>query len=372
MPYRIGVTERLTVRSCLRPAVLFLCLALASAPWSPVAVAASSPASGRMTAKPNLSAQAYVLLDQDSGRVMWSHRAYDRREPASLTKVMTALVALEEASIEKTLTVSTRAVGVGGALAGLNSGQKLELWVGLYGLLFLSGNDAARAIAENLGGSESGFAAMMNARARAIGANDTSFVNPHGLPDRGHHSTAYDLALITREALRNQTLARIVGRTTRTLPWRGGSRSMNNINKFMYRYSGATGVKTGYTAGAGYCLAAAAVRDGHRLVAILLGAPSSEARWQDATRIMDFGFANYASLLKTAQTRPATGDWPVPGGSTGTAAPARGTFLYRVREGDTLWSLSKRTGVGVAQIQRLNPGLDPDHIKAGQQLCLPR
>jgi D-alanyl-D-alanine carboxypeptidase len=248
----------------------------------------------------------------------------------------------------------------------------LELWVGLYGLLFLSGNDAARAIAENIGGSESDFAKLMNSRAHRIGADNTQFVNPHGLSAAGHYSTAFDLALITREALKNQTLARIVGRTTRTLPWRGGTRSLSNINKFMYRYSGATGVKTGYTTAAGYCLAAAATRDGRRLLAILLGAPSSEARWQDAIRIMDYGFANFTSLLKNAPSRPSVAGNGAGGvGGAGSAAIPAGAHPYRVRQGDTIYSLAKRAGIDIATILKLNPGLDPDHIRVGQQLALP-
>ena len=301
-------------------------------------------------APPRVSASAYVLMDADSGKVLAARNPYERRAPASLTKIMTALVALENASLDETVSVSYRAARLGGSTLGVQAGERVELWKIMYGMLFRSGNDAALAIAESIGGSQARFAQLMNEKARKLGAYNTSFMNPHGLPQAGHYSTAYDMAIITRAALQNEVFAKIVGRTERSVIWDNDERGIVNINKFLSQYSGATGVKTGYASVAGYCLAASATRDGRNLIAILLNDRSSDARWYDAARLMDYGFQNYQALV---------------------SAPPSLRNVYTVRSGETLWDIADRLGVSVANLIRQNGLRDPDSIYPGQKLYLP-
>lgn len=301
-------------------------------------------------AAPRVSAAAYVLMDADSGKVLAAKNPYERRAPASLTKIMTALVALENASLDETISVSSRAARIGGSTLGVRAGERVELWKILYGMLFRSGNDAALAIAESIGGSQTRFAQMMNEKARKLGAYNTNFLNPHGLPQAGHYSTAYDLAIIARAAMKNEVFAKIVGRTERNVIWNNYEREIVNINKFLTQYAGATGVKTGYASVAGYCLAASASRDGRNLIAIILNDRSSDARWWDAARLMDYGFQNYQALM---------------------SAPSNIRNVYTVRSGETLSDIANRLGVTVASLVRNNSLRDPDSIYPGQKLYLP-
>lgn len=306
-------------------------------------------------------APAYVVLDVDRGTFLVEHRADEIREPASLTKVMSALVAVEQAPLGKVGKVSLAAAQTAGNRVGLVAGEKLEMWELLYGALFCSGNDAARALAETVSGSQEAFVAQMNARAAALGLKRTSFVNPHGLPAAGHLSTARELALIGRAALKNETVARIMGRTTRTLPWGGQYRTLHNINKFLYQYRGATGMKTGFTSGAGYCLMASARREGHQLLAVVLGSTSSWQRYQDGMRLLDAGFERLKAVRAGGSAGPGVRGEPV-------SAKSR---WYVLQPGDTVWGLARRLGVGVGDIVKVNPGMNPDQVRAGDRVRLP-
>ncbi|MGE5554314.1 MAG: LysM peptidoglycan-binding domain-containing protein [Betaproteobacteria bacterium] len=301
------------------------------------------------TPVPGVAAAAYAVLDVDTGRFLVEHRADEVREPASLTKIMTALVAVEEAPLGKVGRVSAAAAGTPGNRVGLVTGEKLEMWELLYGALFCSGNDAARALAETVAGTQEAFVARMNAKARALGLRHTTFANPHGLSAPGHRSTARELALIGRAALQNEVVARIVGRTERVLPWGGRGRHLHNINRFLHLYPGATGMKTGYTSAAGYCLMASAQRGGHRLVAVVLGSTSSWQRYQDGMRILDAAFARQA--------------WQEPAGTR--------SRIYVVQPGDTFWGVARRFRVEMEALVKANPGVDPDRIRVGDRLCLP-
>lgn len=340
--------------------VLTVCLSLvapAGAQANP-GQAGNAPA---LTQVSGVAAPAYAVLDVGRGVFLVEHRADEVREPASLTKVMSALVAVEQAPLGKVGKVSAAAAQTAGNRVGLVVGEKLEMWELLYGALFCSGNDAARALAETVSGTESAFVAKMNARAAALGLKHTSFANPHGLPATGHLSTARELALIGRAALQNETVARIVGRTIRTLPWGGQNRTLNNINKFLYQYPGATGMKTGFTSAAGYCLMASARRDDHQLLAVVLGSTSSWQRYQDGMRLLDAGFAR----LKAVQQRGGEGSEV-----RGEAVSAR-TRWYVLQPGDTLWGLSRRLGLEVSAIAQVNPGINPDRVRAGDRVRLP-
>lgn len=309
---------------------------------------------------PGVAAAAYAVLDVDRGKFLLEHRADEVREPASLTKAMTALVAVEEAPLGKVGRVTAVAASTPGNRVGLAAGERLEMWELLYGALFCSGNDAARALAETVSGSEEAFVARMNARAKALGLHHTSFANPHGLPASGHYSTAREMALIGRAALQNGIVAGIVGRTTRTLPWGGQYRSLRNINRFLALYPGATGLKTGYTDAAGYCLMASARRGGRHLLAVVLGSTSSWQRYVDGIRLLDAAFVRCG----VEAGRPDLAVAPVP-------VAGSGGKWYVVQRGDTLYGLARRLGVSLDSLLAANPGLNPDRIRVGDRLRLP-
>lgn len=249
------------------------------APWQVAALVAwGNP--------PDLSAAAALLADETTGQVLLEKNAHERRAVASTTKIMTALVTLERARLDEEVVVSPAAAYTGGNVVGLVPGERLTVWSLLHGLLLNSGNDAATALAEHVAGSVAAFAELMNAKAQALGMADTHFVNPHGLDAEGHYSTAYDLWLLTREAMRNPTFREIVAKAT----WTEGTRTYVNLNPLLLRYPGADGVKTGTSDWAGECLVASATRRGHRLVAVVL---HSQDRYGDAAALLDYGFAAY-------------------------------------------------------------------------------
>ncbi len=206
---------------------------------------------------------------------------------------MTALLAIELGGAQDQVVCSQNAFGVSGTSIYLQAGETLTLEEMLLGLMLSSGNDAAVAIAEHIGGSVDGFVAMMNARAKEIGAVNTHFANPHGLPDENHYTTAYDLALITREAMENDAFRRLVSTRRASIPWEGRdyNRQLSNKNKLLSSYPGATGVKTGFTSKAGRCLAFGASRDGLEMVGTVL---SCSDWFDEAARLMDGCFETYS------------------------------------------------------------------------------
>lgn len=244
----------------------------------------------------SLSAESAVLIDANSGNVLYSKNHTERMEMASTTKIMTALVAAESFDSKKTVRVSPEAVGVEGSSVYLYEGEQITMEELLYSLLLQSANDAATAIAIAVAGSVEEFADMMNARASEMGLDNTHFTNPHGLSDNEHYTTAYDLAIIASHALKNETVREIVSTYKKTIPIdsRCNPRTLVNHNKMLRLYDGAIGVKTGFTKRAGRCLVSAAERDGLTLIAVTLNAPDD---WRDHTQMLDFGFDSYESLL---------------------------------------------------------------------------
>jgi len=241
------------------------------------------------TGTPKVGANAAIVMDAASGRVLFEKNAYSRLPMASTTKIMTAIVALEQGNLDDIVVVSKRAAGIGGSTINLKTGQKIRLRELLYGLMLNSGNDAAIAIAEHIGGTVENFAEMMNKKAVEIGALDTSFKSPHGLDMDGHYSTAYDLAVITGYALKNPVFAEIV----RTKHANIGYTTLNNTNEMLSIYPGADGVKTGYTGKAGRCLVTSATRDGWQIISVVLGCPTRYIRAESSKVILDYAFENY-------------------------------------------------------------------------------
>ena len=239
----------------------------------------------------SVAAKGAVLIDAQSGRVLFGQNENERFPMASTTKIMTALLALENCSLDEEVTASENASGVPGTSIYLGVGETLTMEEMLYGLLLRSGNDAAVAIAEHVAGSVEAFAARMNARAAELGA-DAHFVNPHGLDADGHEASALALARIFRQAMQSGDFRRITGTQRATIPWVGNdfSRVLVSKNRLLTTYAGATGGKTGYTSDAGRCLVFSAEREGMELIGVVLSCPN----WFDeAGRMLDWGFENY-------------------------------------------------------------------------------
>ena len=249
------------------------------------------------------SPRSSILIEAKTGRVLYEQNAHEPLPMASTTKIMTALVALENGNVHELVTAGKNAFGVPGTSIYLSLGEQLPLLDMLYGLMLASGNDAAVAIAEHVGGDVDSFCKMMNDRAVAIGCEDTVFASPHGLPADNHHTTARDLALIAREAMRNPTFREIVSTQRASIPWaeHDYDRILNNKNKLLSEYPGAIGIKTGYTKAAGRCLVFAAKRDGLELIGVVLNCPD----WfQKAEALLDRGFDNWqmVSLFSAGET----------------------------------------------------------------------
>jgi len=238
------------------------------------------------------TARSAVLIERETGKVLLSCNSREKLPMASTTKIMTALVALEYGKLDEIVTVGRNAYGVPGTSIYLNLGEKITLRDLLYGLMLASGNDAAVAIAEHIGGDVETFCRMMTKRAEELGCSDTVFLTPHGLPKDGHYTTAHDLAIIAREAMNHELFREIVSTKRASISWEGRSyqRILNNKNRLLTDYDGATGIKTGYTKAAGRCLVFGAKRNGLELIGVVLRCGD----WFDeAARLMDIGFERY-------------------------------------------------------------------------------
>ncbi|WP_294496626.1 D-alanyl-D-alanine carboxypeptidase family protein [uncultured Gemmiger sp.] len=278
---------------------LLLCGALLASCFTlPAAAVAITPAT---PADFDLPCQAAILVDLDTGTVLYEKNADEQRPIASITKVMTLLLtfrALEAGKVRLTdlVPVSEHAYGMGGSQIWLEPGEEMTLDDMLKAICISSANDAAVAVAEYIGGSEDAFVQQMNAEAARLGMASTHFENACGLDETGHLSTARDVAVMSREMLLHHTeIAHYCTIWTDTL--RGGETQLVNTNKLLKSYPGITGLKTGTTGGAGVCITASAERDGLGLVAVILGAPSGKDRFDAARTLLDYGFANYQSLV---------------------------------------------------------------------------
>lgn len=264
---------------CFFSAVL-LCLF-----WGPFAARAEGT-------PPALSAKSAVLLSGDTGAVIFDKDAHERMSMASTTKIMTAMLALEEAekSGNPAVEITQEMVAVEGSSMGLQAGDKIGLYDLAVGMLLASGNDAANSTALFLEGSLGGFAQRMNRRAEEIGMEDTHFVTPSGLDDEEHYSTAYDMALLAREALKSSSFSTIVSSKSMQVDFLEPKKrvSYTNHNKLLWLYEGCIGGKTGFTKKSGRCLVSAACREGITLIAVTLNAPDD---WNDHTALFDYGFS---------------------------------------------------------------------------------
>ena len=241
-----------------------------------------------------VSANSAVLICADTAQILYEHNAKEKLSMASTTKIMTALLAVEAVSMQAEITVGNEVLHVDGSSLGLKPGDRICMYDLLVGLMLSSGNDAANAVAAAVSGSVEAFVELMNRRAAALGMKDTFFVTPSGLDDDNHYSTAYDMALLTREALQNEVFANVVSQYTATINIGNKRIWLKNHNRLLQSYSGLIGVKTGFTKKSGRCLVTAAQRDGIRLIAVTLSAPDD---WNDHRTLLDYGFSVAESFL---------------------------------------------------------------------------
>ncbi len=243
-----------------------------------------------------------ILIEAETGEIIFQKDAYSRRAPASVTKIMTMLLAAEAVekglvSLDDTVTASARAASMGGSQIWLEEGETMSFGEMLKCIALVSANDCCVAVAEHLAGSEEAFVGKMNERAAALGLENSNFLCCSGLSDSDEHfSCAYDLSVISRELLKHDFIRKYAMTWTDSI--RGGEFILNNTNKLIYHFPGSTGLKTGFTSKAGHCLAASAQRDGAEFIAVVLGCESSSARFEGAKSLLSYGFSNY-TLLST-------------------------------------------------------------------------
>ncbi len=285
--------------------------------------------------EPEIAGAAAVLIDAQNCQVLFEKNSHVRVYPASTTKVLTAVLALEKCRLDETVTVCEEAELVEGSSVGLKGGERLSLEDLLYALLLSSGNDAAVAIACHVAGSVSSFAAMMNEKAREIGARESHFANPSGLPDPAHYSTAYDMALIARYAMQNQIFRKIVSTEQKTIKRDvpDAQTYLLNHNKLLWLYDGANGIKTGYTVEAGQCLLSSAGRRGRELIASVMKSEGANI-WSDTEKLLDFGFTAFEPVV-LAESGKAAAEIPVKYGVEGVVLARVGsTFSYNFKKGE--------------------------------------
>ncbi len=300
-------TKRLTLEcACRLIATLVACVTTAAwalagvVPFAHAEIRGSDRVAGRSYKElgivkgvlPDVALASGVLVTED-GRVLWSRRPEDRRAIASITKIMTAVVALEHGDPDDPVTIPRSSAAIGESTAFLRPGERLPLSELVEALLIKSGNDAAVAIAEHVTGSEEGFVKLMNAKAEELGLSRTRFRNSHGLDQANHYSTAADISTLVRYAMTKPEIRRAVARKTATIGEGRRTERIENTNLMLGNYPGMNGVKTGWTNRAGYSLVGSAERGGLELQAVVLGTGSEIARFRDARELLDFGFAHY-------------------------------------------------------------------------------
>ena len=253
------------------------------------------------------SAKASILINGDTGEVIYEQNADERLPMASTTKIMTALLLCEKGNLEKEITVTDEMLRVEGSSMGLLAGDRVTLHDLLYGLLLASGNDAANVVAYTLGGTVNGFAGLMNKKAQELGLLNTHFVTPSGLDADGHYTTARDLAKLARIAMQNEDFAKATGSQSATLCYGNPpyKRTLTNHNKLLNNFDGAVGVKTGFTKKSGRCLVSAAKRDGKYVIAVTLNDGND---WQDHKNLLEYGL-NQVSL---AEIKPQKNNFKIP------------------------------------------------------------
>lgn len=253
-------------------------------------------ASNNLHDVPTINARHAIVIERNSKSILYGKKETEQCKMASTTKIMTAIVTIENSNLKDTVTVSKKAAGTGGSRLGLSTNDKITVESLLYGLMMCSGNDAAVALAEHLGGSIEGFADLMNNKANELGLFFTHFVTPHGLDNDDHYTTAYDLAILTNYALSNKIFAKIVRTKTFTITINNRTKSLRNTNELLGNLDGIYGVKTGFTNGANRCLVTSCKRGNLDIICVVLGCDTKKDRTRDSIKLINYIFNNFTVI----------------------------------------------------------------------------
>ena len=257
----------------------------------------------------NINARAAIIYDRETKEIIWGKNENDKKSMASTTKIMTAVVVLENAKLTDIVTVSKRAASIGGSRLKISEGDKISVNDLLYGLMLKSGNDTAIALAEHIGGSVDEFVNLMNKKAVEIGLKNTHFTSPHGLDDENHYTTAYELAMLTDYAMENKTFCNIVNTKTATININGLPRNINNTNELLGYMQGVNGVKTGFTNNAGRCLVTSCIRNSSQIITVVLGCDTKKQRTADSIKLIEYAFKNYTKINLEEKIIKEFEDW---------------------------------------------------------------
>lgn len=259
--------------------------------------------------EPVTNSKNIVVIDRKTLNILYEKNAYNKVPMASTTKIMTCIIALENSKTNEIVTVSSKAASVTGSTLGLITDMKISMRDLLYGLMLRSGNDCAVAIAEHISGSIENFSILMNKKAKELGLTNTNFVTPHGLDDSNHYTTAYELALLTNYALKNDTFRQIVGTKATNILFNGYTRTISNTNELLGNLNGVYGVKTGFTFEAGRCLVSACKRNDLDIIVVVLGADTKKYRTQDSSNLINYVFNTYKYVDISSTINKAFSDY---------------------------------------------------------------
>ena len=259
--------------------------------------------------EPKINSRAAIVLDRESNAVLYGKNENIKRPMASTTKIMTCIVILENKNLNDIVEVSKKAAGTGGSRLGLKTGDKITVKDLLYGLMLRSGNDAAVALAEYVGGSVSGFSDIMNKKADELGLENTNFETPHGLDSELHYTTAYELALLTDYALQNEEFKKIVNTKNTNITINGYTKNIGNTNELLGYLNGVYGVKTGFTNGAGRCLVTSINRENLDIICIVLGADTKKDRTKDSIKLIEYTYANFYKMDLREKIQQEFNNW---------------------------------------------------------------
>ncbi len=259
-------------------------------------VEATNTNNAAKTEEVDISSRIALIYDRASGRILYEKNGNKQTPMASTTKIMTAIVVLENAKLTDTVTITTKAAGIGGSRLGLKKNDKITVNDLLYGLMLRSGNDAAVALAIHVGGSVEGFAEMMNKKAEELNLTNSHFVVPHGLDNEGHYTTAYELAKMADYALKIDKFKEIVGTKVATIHINDYAKKINNTNNLLGSVSGVYGVKTGFTNGAGRCLVTACKRDDLDIITVIIGADTNNIRSKDTIKLIQYAYTEFETI----------------------------------------------------------------------------
>lgn len=259
--------------------------------------------------EPKISSKYAIVLDRNSKSILYGKNEKSKTKMASTTKIMTSLIVIENCNLNDVVEISAKSAGTAGSRLKIKKGDKITVKDLLYGLMLRSGNDTAVALAEYVGGSIEGFAVLMNEKAKELGLENTHFVTPHGLDSDEHYTTAYELAILTDYALKNEIFADIVRIKTCNISINGTSRTISNTNELLGNLNGVYGVKTGFTNGAGRCLVTAVKREDLDIICIVLGADTKKIRTTDSVKLIEYTYANFQTIDLQTKIEEEFNNW---------------------------------------------------------------